>query len=113
MFLLFHRANSQIAVNVSTTTVTTTAEAGQLPLSRTVSSNSERTMRAPPSTLARDTENARVDKVATPDMKQEYDAEAAYPSFPTHPFRNPRHARHTSIANTPRLIQLFALQSDP
>jgi hypothetical protein len=110
MFLSFHRESSQISVNVSTTTVTTTAEAGQLPLSHTTSSDSDGTA---PNTPTAETKDGGMDKVATPDLMQGHDAQVAYPHFPTHPFRNPRHARHISIASVSRPIQLLAVHSDP
>ena|SRR5258706_15361003 len=109
MFLFFHSTNSQISVNVSTTTVTTTTEAVRLPLSLTLSSTSEGTT-CTPSTLTRETEDEGMEKVDTPDLKQEDDARAVTPHFPTLPFRN---ARRTTIANAPSSTHPFFLYSDP
>jgi len=116
MFSLFHSASSQISINVLTTTVTTVttiAEAGRLPLSLTLSSDSEDTMRTASSAPDVETEDEKVETVVAPGLKQEDDLEATYPYFPTHPFRNLRHARSISTANAPPPIQLFALHSDP
>jgi hypothetical protein len=63
--------------------------------------------------LTGETEEERVEKVGTSDLKQEDDAQAVYPYFPTHPFRNPRHARRITISNDPSPAQLFSLHSDP
>jgi len=54
-----------------------------------------------------------MDKIIIPDLKQTHDAQAAYPHFPTHPFRNPRHARQMSTTKAARQVQLVALHSDP
>ena len=112
MFSFFHSTNSQISVNVSTTTVTTTTEAVRLPLSLTLSSNSEGTVRVAPSPLTGETEDEMV-KVNTPDLKQRDGDRAESPYFPTHPFRNPRHARRISIANAPSSPHLFPSHTDP
>lgn len=70
-------------------------------------------MRTGPSTPTRETKYEGMDKVVTPDLKQEHDAQVASPYFPAHPFRNPRHARRISTVNAPHQIQLFGLHSDP
>lgn len=98
---------------MSTTTVTTTAEVGQLPLSLTISSDSEGTTRTTSGTPTGGEKDEEMNKIITPDLRQGHDVQAAYPHFPTHPFRNPRHARKISVTKAPPQVQLVALHSDP
>jgi hypothetical protein len=105
-----HPAGSQISINVLTTTVTTTSEVARLPLSLTPSTDSEGAIKTASSTLNREAGDGKVDNVAT--LKQEDDVQPAYPHFPTHPYRNPHHARHISTANAPSTL-FITLNSDP
>lgn len=59
------------------------------------------------------TEDKNVGRMLEPDLKQQDDLQESYPYFPTHPFRNPRHALRISTAKSPPPTQLFAVHSDP